>query len=115
MIDADDPRIWMAAERTLLAWIRTGLAVMALGFVLARHEEPRLVALGLGGGLVLAGSAVLGLAARAYAGFFRGLDPIDAPGRQLAALAIWFAAGLAVVGLILAASIAFPPSVPGPR
>jgi putative membrane protein len=31
-----DPRIPFAAERTLLAWIRTGLAMMGFGFVVAR-------------------------------------------------------------------------------
>jgi putative membrane protein len=31
-----DPRIYMAAERTFLAWIRTGIAFMAFGFVVAR-------------------------------------------------------------------------------
>src|SRR4051794_8084742 len=31
-----DPRIYMAAERTFLAWIRTGLALMGFGFVVAR-------------------------------------------------------------------------------
>lgn len=31
-----DPRVFFAAERTLLAWIRTGLTVMAFGFVVAR-------------------------------------------------------------------------------
>ena len=31
-----DPRIYMAAERTFLAWIRTGIALMAFGFVVAR-------------------------------------------------------------------------------
>ena len=31
-----DPRIYFAAERTLLAWIRTGLALMGFGFVVAR-------------------------------------------------------------------------------
>ncbi len=31
-----DPRVQMAAERTMLAWIRTGLALMAFGFVVAR-------------------------------------------------------------------------------
>lgn len=31
-----DPRVFFAAERTLLAWVRTGLTVIALGFVVAR-------------------------------------------------------------------------------
>jgi putative membrane protein len=31
-----DPRIYMAAERTFLAWIRTGVAMMGFGFVVAR-------------------------------------------------------------------------------
>ena len=33
---AKDPRVYFAAERTLLAWIRTGLALMGFGFVVAR-------------------------------------------------------------------------------
>ena len=32
----DDPRVWLAAERTFLAWIRTGIALMGFGFVVAR-------------------------------------------------------------------------------
>ena len=32
----EDPRIPLAAERTFLAWIRTGLALMGFGFVVAR-------------------------------------------------------------------------------
>lgn len=31
-----DPRVAFAAERTLLAWIRTGIALMGFGFVVAR-------------------------------------------------------------------------------
>jgi putative membrane protein len=59
-----DPRNLQANERTLLAWIRTGLALMAFGFVIDRmalwfryelQEEER-------GSLVL-GSAAIGLGA----------------------------------------------------
>lgn len=32
----EDPRVRFAAERTLLAWLRTGLALMGFGFVVAR-------------------------------------------------------------------------------
>jgi putative membrane protein len=32
----DDPRVYLAAERTLLAWLRTGLALMGVGFAVAR-------------------------------------------------------------------------------
>jgi len=35
-LHAPDPRVLFAAERTLLAWIRTSLAMMGLGFVVAR-------------------------------------------------------------------------------
>src|SRR5271167_2702757 len=31
-----DPRIFFAAERTFLAWIRTGLGLMGVGFAVAR-------------------------------------------------------------------------------
>ena len=32
----DDPRVYFAAERTLLAWLRTGLGLMGVGFAVAR-------------------------------------------------------------------------------
>jgi len=34
--EATDPRIYFAAERTLLAWLRTGIAIIGLGFLVAR-------------------------------------------------------------------------------
>lgn len=33
---SDDPRVYFAAERTFLAWIRTGLGLMGVGFAVAR-------------------------------------------------------------------------------
>jgi len=35
-IAGQDPRIYFAAERTFLAWIRTGLGLMGVGFAVAR-------------------------------------------------------------------------------
>jgi putative membrane protein len=35
-VDSRDPRVYLAVERTFLAWIRTGLALMGFGFVVAR-------------------------------------------------------------------------------
>ena len=33
---SDDPRVYFAAERTFLAWIRTGLGLMGVGFAVSR-------------------------------------------------------------------------------
>src|SRR5882757_8290587 len=70
--EQNDPRIHFAAERTFLAWIRTGLAMMGFGFVVARFglflrelaaeqgvlPQPRVsVSLWVGTALVLLGVA----------------------------------------------------------
>ena len=36
MSDLNDPRVLLAVERTLFAWNRTGISLMAFGFVVER-------------------------------------------------------------------------------
>lgn len=67
MIDPADPRILFAAERTLLAWIRTGVAIMGGGFALAYLG----ISLWGGIGLVLLGAAMNVTGAIEYAQVYR--------------------------------------------
>jgi putative membrane protein len=69
----DDSRVrdYLANERTMLAWSRTGVAVMALGFVVARfglvlgelrlggvHPLPQSISTAFGIALVLVGTVL---------------------------------------------------------
>jgi putative membrane protein len=80
-IEAEDPRVRFAAERTLLAWVRTAIGLMGFGFVVARfglflqrlatleeHAAPRSMgySLWIGTGLVILGVAMILLAARQH-------------------------------------------------
>jgi putative membrane protein len=113
---SNDPRVYMAAERTLLAWIRTGLALMGFGFVLARFglflrelSASRLnlpikssafstaagVALILIGVIVNLASAIRHV--RLIADLKRGADTFAQPSREAVGVAII----LAIVGLAM--------------
>ena len=111
-----DPRVYMAAERTFLAWIRTSLALMAFGFVLARFglflrvmesssggriSEPSSLSLPLGVFLVLLGVIVDIFSAWRHVRYVRAIDQGFSTG-QLSTLAVAVAVILAVLGLVMA-------------
>jgi putative membrane protein len=113
-----DPRIDQANERTLLAWVRTGLGLMAFGFVVARSgdwvrmitdaEPAELGAFGwIGVGLVALGSVFPALAVGQFVRIQRAITagtPIPT-GRVLGpTLAILLAVlGLVMIALLIAA------------
>lgn len=84
----EDPRVRFAAERTLLAWIRTGLSMMGFGFVVARfgvflreiagisqtNHQPPSYSLWIGSGLVALGVAVNIFAALGHLQFLKRLN-----------------------------------------
>jgi putative membrane protein len=87
-----DPRILFAAERTLLAWQRSAIALMGFGFVVERFglflqtvaHQPESVAqrgfsLGVGVALLLLGAAVALVSARQFRQVAKNLDPVVVP------------------------------------
>jgi putative membrane protein len=115
---AKDPRIYFAAERTLLAWIRTGLALMGFGFVVARfglflREIGSAAAdipvrssgfsLWTGTALVLAGVIVSAASTVQYLRIIRDLNEGREVTSRPSALVVAVAALLSVVGVAMAA------------
>jgi putative membrane protein len=116
----EDPRVYLAAERTFLAWIRTSVSLMGFGFLIARFAlflrgygitsgpspsaQPA-VSTWLGFGMVSVGAVVCIVAARRHRAYIQSLErgvgnpPLDV------STALSVAAVLAAVGLALAIHI----------
>lgn len=110
-----DPRYALAAERTLLAWIRTALAMMGFGFVVARfglflrqmaapalEHRPGTMSVIAGTALVLAGVAAAVVGAWDHRRVMRSLREARSIDHRTQP-AIFVALGLAVLGIALAA------------
>jgi putative membrane protein len=119
-VTTNDPRVYFAAERTLLAWVRTGIAIMALGFVVARfglflslvpsaqstgfssHVSPL-----IGAALVLVGVGAIAAGALEYRRYCNSLRPEDLPSThatRLPQVLAWsiVASGLALIVVLTA-------------
>ena len=108
-----DPRLVQANERTLLAWLRTGIALMTFGFVIARigvwlqalapGRETGSGTAGIGAAFVALGVVVNGTAVRR---FVRARAAIVA-GEELPVdrFPVLFGVGVTLIGALLAAYV----------
>lgn len=113
----NDPRVLFAAERTFLAWIRTGLALMGFGFVVARfgiflHQlvldrgdrPPKAtgISVPLGVLLVCVGVAVCIASGSRHVLLIRALRKGEPIAIRPSILALAVAVALAAVGVVMA-------------
>lgn len=120
--DPGDPRVYFAAERNLLAWVRTGLAMMGFGFVVARfglflreiaavHAAPppqqHGISLWVGTTLVVVGVAVNVAAAVKHWQTIRRLETGQPLRFHPLSLGVIVALLVGVVGVVMAAYLVF--------
>jgi putative membrane protein len=92
MSELNDPRVFFAAERTLLAWNRTSLTLMAFGFVIERFglflhllspkqgmPVERGVSFWVGIAFILLGAYSAGTATAQYRKVLKTLKPNEIP------------------------------------
>ena len=114
MSDLNDPRVFFAAERTLLAWNRTSLSLMAFGFVIERfglfvtllmpqHNVPlqRGISFWTGLGFVLVGVFVAAYSTVQYRKVVRSLKPVEIPEGYRTGLGVITNLFVAVLGIVL--------------
>jgi len=118
-----DSRVFFAAERTQLAWLRTGLTLMGMGFVVARfglfltviaatrtapgeipHTHWQSAVLGIA--LVVLGAVAIFASLYNHRQFVRSLPADDVPKQPLPWLTSLLSMAIAIVGLFMAAYLA---------
>jgi uncharacterized protein (DUF302 family)/uncharacterized membrane protein YidH (DUF202 family) len=113
---------YLAAERTVLAWIRTGIALMGLGFVLARfglflqefnHLQPDFqvksygISLWIGVALILMGVSVCLLSMFRHLRMLKRLQAGESLYLRSPRLVIGVAVALVILGLVMAGYLVF--------
>lgn len=114
MSDLNDPRVFFAAERTLLAWTRTSLALMAFGFVIERfglfvymfmpkegQVLQRDISFWAGLAFILFGAIVALLAAVQYRRVLRTLKPVEIPEGYWVNIGVLTNLALAIFGVAI--------------
>ncbi|HTD11887.1 MAG TPA: DUF202 domain-containing protein [Steroidobacteraceae bacterium] len=115
MSSPPDPRVLFAAERTLLAWQRSSLALMGFGFVIERfslflaalrHEtaapQPHVFSLLVGVALILLGAGIALASSIAYRRFLKTLPVQDVASGYLIGLGAVMNFLIAALGMVLA-------------
>ena len=116
-----DPRVLFAAERTLLAWQRSAIALMGFGFVVERfglflqmvaHQplsgSQRGFSLGIGVFLLLLGAAVALISARQFRQVAKNLEPVVVPPGYWTHVGVWLNVVIAVIALAFAVHFLWP-------
>lgn len=120
MAENSDPRVFFAAERTLLAWLRTGIAVIGMGFVVARFGlflrlmaisqtdlQPPMGSAALGIGLAILGTMIVAGSAWQHARFCRTLSAAERPNNYWSGFALMVSGGVVILGSLLSLHLAW--------